>query len=92
VLSALTAYAAFSFDWVTRPYLEMPWTLPAPIGAFLSTGGDWRGLMLQLFNLGLGLLVYWPFVRRYDAELLGREEANPAAPPAPGLSTESRAA
>ncbi len=92
VLSALSAYAAFSFDWLTRPYLEMPWTLPAPLGAFLSTGGDWRALVLQLFNLGLGLLVYWPFVRRYDAELLGRERAAPAVAPAPGLSTGVRAA
>lgn len=92
VLSALTAYTAFSFNLVTRPWLEMPWTLPAPIGAFLSTGGDWRALMLQLFNLALGLLVYWPFVRRYDAELLGREQAAPAVPGVVGLSSTAHGA
>ncbi len=63
---AITSYLAFQLNWVTRPYLEVPWTLPAPAGAFFSTGGDHRAVILQLFNLALGLAVYWPFVRRYD--------------------------
>lgn len=69
----LTAYAAFSLNWVTRPYLEMPWTLPAPLGAFLSTGGDVRAVVLQMANLALGLAIYWPFLRRYDARLRSEE-------------------
>jgi PTS system cellobiose-specific IIC component len=69
LISAITAYTAFSLNLVTRPYLEMPWTLPAPVGAFLSTGGDWRAAALAVLNLGLGLLIYWPFVRRYDRAL-----------------------
>jgi PTS system cellobiose-specific IIC component len=69
LVSAVTAYAAFSQNLVTRPYLEMPWTLPAPVGAFLSTGGDWRAAALAVFNLGIGILIYWPFFRRYDREL-----------------------
>ncbi len=72
-LSVASAYAALSLGWVTRPYLELPWTLPAPLGAWLSTGGDVRALGLQLFNLGMGLLLYWPFVRRYDAALVEKE-------------------
>ena len=36
--------------------------------------GGLRALLLQCFNLGLGLLVYWPFVRRYDRSLLAREQ------------------
>ena len=73
MLSAAVAYTAFSLEWVTRPYLETAWTLPAPLGAYLSTGGDYRAVLLQLLNLGLGVLVYWPFVRRYDRRLLARE-------------------
>jgi PTS system cellobiose-specific IIC component len=75
--TAITSYLAFQLNWVTRPYLEVPWTLPAPAGAFFSTGGDYRALVLQLFNLALGLSVYWPFVRRYDRALC-RDEAKTA--------------
>jgi PTS system cellobiose-specific IIC component len=73
--SAAISYLAFQLNWVTRPYLEIPWTLPAPAGAFLSTGGDARAIVLELFTLGLGLLIYWPFVRRYDHNLQLGEEA-----------------
>ena len=80
VLSVATAYAALALGLVTRPYLEMPWTLPAPVGAYLATGGDARAVALQLFNLTLSLAVYWPFVRRYDRRLLEREAAAAPAP------------
>ncbi|HXN41687.1 MAG TPA: PTS transporter subunit EIIC [Myxococcaceae bacterium] len=66
---ASSAYLAFHLNWVTRPYLEVPWTLPAPAGAFLSTGGDPRALILQMANLLLALAIYWPFLRRYDHSL-----------------------
>jgi PTS system cellobiose-specific IIC component len=84
LLSAAVAYAAFSLDWVRRPLLEVPWTLPAPVGAFLTTGGDVRAVVLELFTLALSVGFYWPFVRRYDARLLA-EEARGAAG---GLSPE----
>jgi PTS system cellobiose-specific IIC component len=78
LLSVISAYTAFHFNWVRRPYLELPWTLPAPLGALASTGGDIRAVFLELFNLALGLLVYWPFVRRYDARLVRQEAAKAA--------------
>jgi cellobiose PTS system EIIC component len=84
LLSAGVAYAAFSLDWVRRPALEVPWTLPAPLGAFLTTGGDVRAVVLQLCTLLLSIAVYWPFVRRYDARLLAEETRHRAA----GLSPD----
>lgn len=84
--SAVLAYAALAAGWVTRPYLETVWTLPAPLGAFLSTGGDVRAIVLELCTLGWGLALYWPFVRRYDASLVAKEagggQALSPAPPA----------
>ncbi len=61
MVSGAIAYLSFRWNWVTRPYLEMPWTLPAPLGALLSTGGDYRAVILQMVNLAVGLLFY-----RYD--------------------------
>jgi cellobiose PTS system EIIC component len=78
LLSTAVAYAALSAGWVSPPFLEMPWTLPAPVGAFLSTK-DWRAVVLQMFNLALGLAVYWPFVRRYDRRLLAKETEQASA-------------
>lgn len=90
---AVTAWAAFHFDMVTRPHLDILWTLPAPVGAFGSTG-DPRALALLALNFGMAFLIYSPFVRAYDRRLLALESqhaAIPAAPP-PAAGVQPRAA
>jgi cellobiose PTS system EIIC component len=79
LVSAITAFVAMSAGLVDRPRLDVIWTLPAPIGALLTTGGDWRAVVLQLTNLGLAALIWWPFLRAYDRTLLEREQAAAAA-------------
>src|SRR6478609_7900238 len=58
---------------VNEPILFGAPVVLSPIGALLSTGGDWRALVLALGNMIVCLLLYWPFVRRYDQALLERE-------------------
>ena len=76
VLLTLTTWAAMRSGLVKLPIAEVVWTLPAPVGAFLSTGGDLRAVALQLFNLALALALWWPFVRRYDRALWAAEVAS----------------
>src|SRR5262249_11961395 len=84
LLSAAVAWGAFRLGWVHPPYLETLWTLPAPVGAFLTTGGGPRAVALQLGTLGRALPVYWPFVRREDRRLASEEHsaARATLPPA----------
>lgn len=39
-----------------------PWTMPTGLGAFFNTNGNISALFLALFNLGISVLVYLPFV------------------------------
>jgi PTS system cellobiose-specific IIC component len=80
--SATLAYAAMSLGLVARPRLDVLWTLPAPVGAFLATGGDLRAIGLQLVNLALAAAIWWPFLRSYDRTLLARERAGTGSRPA----------
>ncbi len=73
------AWTAFHLDWVVKPHLDILWTLPAPIGGYLTTGGDWRALALQGVNLAVAAIIYWPFVRAYDRKLLVQEAAGAPA-------------
>jgi PTS system cellobiose-specific IIC component len=63
------SWCAMHFGIVRPPYIEVVWTLPAPIGAYLSSGGDPRAVLLQLANLAIAFAIWWPFVRRYDRAL-----------------------
>jgi PTS system cellobiose-specific IIC component len=72
-LLVTTSWIAMHFGFVRPPYIEVVWTLPAPIGAYLSSGGDLRAVALQMGNLVIALLCWWPFVRKYDRALLEAE-------------------
>ncbi|HEY6909477.1 MAG TPA: PTS transporter subunit EIIC [Myxococcales bacterium] len=73
VTAVIVTWCAMHFGLVRPPYIEVVWTLPAPVGAWLSTGGDFRALVLQMMNLILAILIWWPFLRRYDRSLLAAE-------------------
>ena len=80
VILAVISWCAMHFGVVRPPYIEVVWTLPAPIGAYLSSGGDVKALVLQLVNLVIALIIWWPFVRRYDRHLVSAEAvAGPTA-------------
>lgn len=85
--SAVVAWSAFRLGWVRPPYLETLWTLPAPIGAWLTTGGDVRAVILELATLALSLVIYWPFVSREDRRLLAEEQATSGPSLSPPPST-----
>ena len=76
VLGTLSWFA-MSMGLVSKVVLIAPWTLPGPIGAYLSTGGDWRAAVLNIICIAISVVIYYPFFRMYDRkqlELEGVEE------------------
>lgn len=73
IMTSIT-WLAFKLGFVHLMYVQPPWTLPAPIGAFLATGGDWRAIVLVLINIGIATIVYYPFFKIYDNKQLVTEE------------------
>ncbi len=73
VLGTLS-YIATVVGLVSATYTMPPWTLPAPIGAYLATGGDWRAVVLVLVNITIAVLIYFPFFKMYDKKMLAEEQ------------------
>ena len=76
---ASVGYWATRLDFVKPIIALMPWPMPAGIGAFISTGGDWRSIIVALVSVLVAFLVYLPFIRKYDAQILAEEQAVAAA-------------
>lgn len=92
-LSATSAYLCMKAGLVPVPRLDVIWTLPAPVGAYLTTGGSLRAVALQLTNLALAVAVWWPFLRAYDRSLAAREAGEAAAlAEVPGEPADGRGA
>ncbi|MCL2560509.1 MAG: PTS sugar transporter subunit IIC [Turicibacter sp.] len=78
LMMATVAYLATAAGIVSPTHALVPWTLPGPIGAFLSSGGDWMAVALGLVNIAISTAIYLPFVKVYDKSLLKQEQADEA--------------
>lgn len=67
--------SSFSFSFHLVPYTNgvmLPWTTPPLISGWLTTG-SWRGSFLQFFEIILGMIIYYPFVKILDRQYLLEE-------------------
>lgn len=54
----------------------LPWATPAPIGLILGTGMGLSAFVLAAVLIIVDFLIYLPFCKAYDSELLAREATN----------------
>lgn len=73
LVTGIITWFAMALNIVSRPYILPPWTLPAPIGAYLATGGDWKAIILVLINIAITMLIYYPFFKSYEKKLMLEE-------------------
>ena len=71
IVSMSIYYFAMKFNLINAVIAQVPWPTPVGIGAFLGTA-DVKAIPVALLCAIAAFLVYWPFVRRYDQQLLKR--------------------
>lgn len=73
VLPTIT-YFAFSLDFVAIPiHTFQVWYMPIGLFAYLATN-DWKAIILVIINLIVAGLIYYPFFKAYDKQLILEEE------------------
>lgn len=80
VVALTTTVLAVQYHLVPVPSLVVPWTLPGPLGAYLTTGNSWAAVGLSCTNIALAALIYWPFVRALDNKMTLEEQAATPVP------------
>ncbi|MGQ3904900.1 PTS cellobiose transporter subunit IIC [Mixta calida] len=74
VVLVLVTWTAMSLGWVAPPAgIALPFTTPNFFSGYLATGGHISGSVLQAVNLGISMVIYYPFFRAWD-NLKRREE------------------
>ena len=76
MVNATIAYVAVSTELVGKVISLVPWTAPAPIGAAWGAGWQMSNGLLVIGLLALDLLIYLPFFKIYEKQLLAQETAN----------------
>lgn len=73
VMGIITYLAMGVFHLVNYPIAIVPWTLPAPIGAMMATGLDWRAGVLAIVNIAVAGVIYYPFFKAFDKSMIAKE-------------------
>jgi Phosphotransferase system cellobiose-specific component IIC len=63
VILSIVAYLLCFFKVLAIPYLMIPWTIPAPIKAYLSSGGEISSLVWGIVSWIIVFLVFYPFIK-----------------------------
>lgn len=67
VVVTVITYFAMQLGIVPKPAgIIVPWTTPPLLSGFLATGNSWLGAALQLFNLMVVMVIWWPFLKILD--------------------------
>lgn len=72
----IVSYFAVKLEMVNGFTVLPTWTLPAPIGGYLSAGNNWRVVVLIVINALIAFIIYYPFVKAYDKKMLSDEQNN----------------
>ncbi|KPH73425.1 PTS cellobiose transporter subunit IIC [Oceanobacillus caeni] len=80
IVVTLITYFSMASGLVPPPAgIIVPWTTPPILSGFLATGNAWQGAVLQMFNLIVVVIIWWPFLKLldknyYESEAKGSNE------------------
>lgn len=75
MVCSMTAYAAIATHLVPKIIVQQPWPIPVGLGGMMATA-SWQGFVLALVNAIIAFLIWYPFIKHYDNELLKEEQAD----------------
>lgn len=73
-INACIAWYLTHLGILDRVVAMLPWSMPAPLGAAWSANGSWKNMFMCLFAFFNAWMIYRPFFRVYELQLIEREK------------------
>lgn len=70
------AYITFKLGLIPLMMAKLPFTVPAPLGAIISTDWSIAAGVLVCINFFVGIVIYYPFFKMFEKQHLKMEEDN----------------
>ncbi|QDI91423.1 PTS sugar transporter subunit IIC [Salicibibacter halophilus] len=71
-------YIMFATGVMPPVVVQPPFTVPLGFGGFLATGGSFMAVLIQVLNVIVATIIYYPFFKRYEKQLVKQEQADAA--------------
>jgi PTS system cellobiose-specific IIC component len=78
LVTMLLVWVGYAIGFFQPSYINLMTLMPLFVGEFL-TSLAWQNLFIPIVGLVVGLLIYYPFFRVYDKQLVEQEAAAKAA-------------
>lgn len=78
VIGSLIGYFATAIGFVKPLAYMVPWTTPPILSGILSSGGDWKVVLVQIIILAVCTLFYIPFIKISERVAMKQAELNNA--------------
>ncbi|SJZ48270.1 PTS system, cellobiose-specific IIC component [Pilibacter termitis] len=72
-INIVVAYTLTDIGFIARTCVSLPWTLPAPLYAILSTM-DWKAGVVWVALFAINVVVFIPFMRSYEKQVEQEEQ------------------
>lgn len=69
-------YILFATEILPPVIIQPPFTVPIFFGGFIATGGSWLAGLVQILNAAIATIIYYPFFKKYEQELIEEETNN----------------
>lgn len=76
--SGIVGYIAVTTHLVPKIIIQQPWPTPVGLSGFIATA-SWKGAVLSIVCALVAFLIWYPFIKHYDNQLLAKEQADAAA-------------
>ena len=73
ILNGVITYLLMSMNFIGRICVNVPWTLPGPIGAFIATM-DYKAMILWFALFIMDVFLFIPFIKLYDKQMQKQEQ------------------
>lgn len=73
LVTTTISYFATTSHLVPMMMVRLPFTIPAPIAAIMSTNWSWNALILSVVNFIIYIIIYYPFFKVFEKQQLEKE-------------------
>lgn len=73
LVTTIISYFATTSHLVPMMMVRLPFTIPAPIAAIMSTNWSWNALILSVVNFIIYIIIYYPFFKVFEKQQLEKE-------------------
>ncbi|WP_415649856.1 PTS sugar transporter subunit IIC [Schleiferilactobacillus perolens] len=73
IVNTIIIYVVTAIGWMPRMMMKPPFSIPAPIGALLTTNWNWFACLMVFVCFAVSLAIYYPFFRAFEKTQIAQE-------------------